>query len=47
VKKLLGHKRIENRMKVLGLIDFKDDQFETTKAMTPEGNIKTGASRLG
>ena len=28
VKKLLGHKRIENSMKYIGMIEFKDDQFE-------------------
>ena len=36
VKKLLGHKRIENSMKYIGMINFKDDQFETTTVTTPE-----------
>jgi hypothetical protein len=34
VKKLLGHKRIENSMKYIGMIDFKDDQFEVATATT-------------
>ena len=36
VKKLLGHKRIENTMKYIGMIDFKDDKFEVTTATTIE-----------
>ena len=36
VKKLLGHKRIENSMKYVGMITFKDDQFEVTNATTVE-----------
>jgi integrase len=36
VKKLLGHKRIENAMKYIGLIHFKDDEFEVTTATTVE-----------
>jgi integrase len=32
VKKLLGHKRVENSMKYIGMIDFKDDEFEVTTA---------------
>jgi hypothetical protein len=36
VKKLLGHKRVENSMKYIGMIDFKDDEFEVTTATTIE-----------
>ena len=36
VKKLLGHKRIENSMKYVGMITFKDDQFKVTTATTVE-----------
>jgi hypothetical protein len=36
VKKLLGHKRVENSMKYLGLLNLKDDQFEVTTATTIE-----------
>jgi integrase len=36
VKKLLGHKRIENIMKYIGMIHFKDDEFEVTTATTVE-----------
>jgi hypothetical protein len=36
VKRLLGHKRIENTMKYIGLIHFKDSQFEVTTASTIE-----------
>lgn len=42
VKKLLGHKRIENSMKYIGMIQFKDDQFETTTATTVEEILKLG-----
>jgi len=34
VKKLLGHKRIENTMKYIGMIPFKDDEFEVATATT-------------
>ncbi len=34
VKKLLGHKRIENSMKYIGMINFKTDEFEVTTATT-------------
>jgi integrase len=34
VKKLLGLKRLENVMKYIGLIQFKDDQFEVATATT-------------
>ena len=36
VKKLLGYKRTENTMKYIGMIHFKDDEFEETTATTPE-----------
>ena len=36
VKKLLGHKRIENTMKYISMIHFKDDQFEVTTATNIE-----------
>ena len=36
VKKLLGHKRIENTMKYISMIHFKDDEFEVTTATTIE-----------
>jgi len=42
VKKLLGHKRIENSMKYIGMIQFKDDQYETTTATTVEEILKLG-----
>jgi hypothetical protein len=42
VKKLLGHKRIENSMKCIGMIQFKDDQYETTTATTVEEILKLG-----
>jgi integrase len=34
VKKLLGHKRVENTMKYIGMIHFKDDEFEVATATT-------------
>jgi integrase len=34
VKKLLGHKRVENTMKYIGMINFKDDEFEVATATT-------------
>ncbi|MFX1521534.1 MAG: hypothetical protein ACFFCD_16625 [Promethearchaeota archaeon] len=36
VKKLLGHKRVENTMKYIGMIHFKDSEFEVTTATTVE-----------
>ena len=36
VKKLLGHKKIENTMKYTQLINFKDDEFEVATATTVE-----------
>lgn len=34
VKKLLGHKRVENTMKYIGMIHFKDNEFEVVTATT-------------
>ena len=36
VKKLLGHKRIENTMKYTQLIKFKDDEFDVATATNVE-----------
>lgn len=36
VKKLLRHKRIENTMKYISMIHFKDDEFEVTTATNVE-----------
>lgn len=36
VKKLLGHKRIDNTMKYTQLVNFKDDDYEVTTASTEE-----------
>jgi integrase len=36
VKKLLRHKRVENTMKYISMIHFKDDDFEVTTATTVE-----------
>lgn len=36
VKKLLGHKRIENTMKYTQLIQFKDTEYDVTSATTLE-----------
>jgi hypothetical protein len=36
VQKLLGHKNIRNTMKYIGLINFKDDEFEVVTATTVE-----------
>jgi hypothetical protein len=36
VKKLLGHKRIENTMKYTQLIQFKDDEFDVATATNVE-----------
>jgi integrase len=36
VQQLLGHKNIRNTMKYIGLINFKDDEFEVTTATTVE-----------
>jgi hypothetical protein len=45
VKKLLGHKRIENTMKYIGFIPaFKDEEFEITTATSDEEIKKIGAA---
>jgi hypothetical protein len=36
VKKLLGHRKVENIMKYTQLIQFKDSEFEVTSAATLE-----------
>jgi hypothetical protein len=36
VKKLLRHKRIENTMKYISMIHFKDDEFDITTATNVE-----------
>ncbi len=36
VKKLLRHKRIENTMKYIHMIHFKDDEFDVATATTVE-----------
>ena len=36
VKKMLGPKSINNSMKYIGMINFKNDDFEETVATTPE-----------
>ena len=36
VKKLLGHKRVKNTMKYIGIINFKTDEYEVTTATTVE-----------
>jgi hypothetical protein len=33
---MLGHKSINNSMKYIGMINFKNDDFEETVATTPE-----------
>jgi hypothetical protein len=42
VKKLLGHKNINSSMKYIGMIQFKEDQFETATATTQEEIEKLG-----
>jgi hypothetical protein len=36
VKKLLGHKRVENTMKYIGMINFKTNEYEVTTATDVE-----------
>ncbi len=36
VKKLLRHKRIENTMKYIHIIEFKDDEFDVATATSVE-----------
>jgi integrase len=42
VKKLLGHKKIENTIKYTQLAQFKDDEYEETTAPTVEEARKLG-----
>jgi len=45
VKKLLGHKRVENTMKYIGLMPaFKDEEFEVATATSDEEIKKIGAA---
>jgi hypothetical protein len=44
VKKLLRHKNVQNSMKYIGMIQFKDDQFETASATTVEDILKLGSA---
>ena len=34
VKRLLGHKKIENSMKYIGMLEFKDNDFEVAGVTT-------------
>jgi len=44
VKKLLGHKKIENTMKYTQLIDFQESEYEVATATTDEDIKKLGAA---
>ncbi len=44
VKKLLGHKRIENTMKYIGMVHFKDDEFEVATATTVDEAKQLGTA---
>jgi integrase len=44
VQRLLGHKRIENTMKYIGMINIKDDEFEVAVATTDEEIRKLGTA---
>ena len=44
VKKLLGHRRVENTMKYIGRIHFKDDRFDIATATTEDEIKQLGAS---
>jgi hypothetical protein len=44
VKKLLGHQRVENTMKYIGMIQFKDEEFEVATATTDEEIRKLGVA---
>ncbi len=46
VKKPLGHKRIENTMKYISMINFKDDEFEVATATTVEQAKKVLSDRF-
>jgi RecG-like helicase len=39
-KKMLEHKRIENAMKHIGMIDFKEGEFEVASATTVKEAMK-------
>jgi hypothetical protein len=43
VKKLSGHRHVENTMKYIGRIQFKDDQFDVATATTEEEIKQLGA----
>jgi hypothetical protein len=44
VQKLLGHKRIENTMKYIDMINIKDDEFEVAVATNDEEIRKLGVA---
>jgi len=44
VKKLLGHRHVENTMKYIGRIQFNDDRFDTATATTDDEIKQLGAS---
>jgi integrase len=44
VKKLLGHRRVENTMKYIGRIQFKDDGFDIATATTDDEIKQLGAA---
>ena len=44
VKKALGHKRIENTMKYIHMVHFKDDEFDIATASTVEDVKKLAAA---
>jgi len=44
VKKQLRHKRIENTMKYINMINFKDDEFDVATATSDEDIKKLGAA---
>lgn len=46
VKKVLGHKNIQNIMKYIHTVDFKDDEFEVATATTAEEVKELAATAL-
>jgi len=44
VKRQLRHKRVENTMKYIGMINFKDDEFDVATATSDEDIKKLGAA---
>jgi len=42
VQRLLGHKRIENTMKYIGMVSIKEHEFEVATATTDEEIRKLG-----